>query len=168
MGAWSADVAVARAKVDLARAQVHAAEVNLALTTVSSPVDGEVLQVNIRVGEYAENGPLATPLMIMGDTRTLHVRANIDEYDAWRVRPEAPARAALRGNPDLKADLTFVRIEPYIIPKKSLTGYAPERVDTRVLQVIYAFPGDALPVHVGQMVDVFIEPAGSARVEPNE
>jgi len=32
-----------------------------------------------------------------------------------------------------------------------------ERVDTRVLQVIYRFQPDGLPIHVGQQMDVFIE-----------
>jgi hypothetical protein len=32
-----------------------------------------------------------------------------------------------------------------------------ERVDTRVLQVIYSFDPTGLPVHVGQQVEVFIE-----------
>jgi hypothetical protein len=42
----------------------------------------------------------------------------------------------LRGNPSIKTDLTFVRIEPYVLPKKSLTGDSTERVDARVLQAL--------------------------------
>ena len=42
-------------------------------------------------------------------------------------------------------------------PKKSLTGDSSERVDTRVLQVIYRVEDAALPVYVGQLMDVFIE-----------
>ncbi len=72
-------------------------------------------------------------------------------------RGEAPAVATVRGNRDLKTDLQFVRIEPYVVPKRSLTGESTERVDTRVLQVLYSFDRDALPVYVGQQMDVFIE-----------
>ena len=43
------------------------------------------------------------------------------------------------------------------MPKRSLTGASTERVDTRVLQVIYRFHPDQLPIHVGQQMDVFIE-----------
>jgi len=50
-----------------------------------------------------------------------------------------------------------VRIEPYVIPKKSLTGDNTERVDTRVLQVIYRFERPSFPIYAGQQVDVFIE-----------
>jgi len=54
-------------------------------------------------------------------------------------------------------ELEFVRIDPYILPKRSLTGDNSERVDVRVLQVIYRFKPPAFPVYVGQQMDVFIE-----------
>jgi hypothetical protein len=44
-----------------------------------------------------------------------------------------------------------------VIPKKSLTGGSTERVDTRVLQVIYQFDPPNRPLYVGQQVDVYIE-----------
>jgi hypothetical protein len=41
--------------------------------------------------------------------------------------------------------------------RRSLTGESTERVDTRVLQVLYSFqPGDR-PIYVGQQMDVFIK-----------
>jgi hypothetical protein len=43
------------------------------------------------------------------------------------------------------------------VPKKSLTGEGKERVDTRVLRVIYALPPEAKGIYVGQQFDVFIE-----------
>ena len=43
------------------------------------------------------------------------------------------------------------------MPKRSLTGDATERVDTRVLQVLYAFDRGDLPLYVGQQMDVFVE-----------
>jgi len=55
-----------------------------------------------------------------------------------------------------------VRVEPYILPKKSLTGESTERVDTRVLQVIYTFAMPKTPVYVGQQMDVFIDGAPGA------
>lgn len=164
-GAWKEDVAVARAKVESARASVKASEIDLERLTVRAPLDGEVLQVNIQPGEFAEKGALVTPFMIMGDTRTLHVRVDVDENDAWRVRPEARACASLRGNSQIKTDLQFVRIDPYVVPKTSLTGKSTERVDTRVLQVLYSFPRDSLPVYVGQRMDVFIDTSGAVQTD---
>jgi HlyD family secretion protein len=50
-----------------------------------------------------------------------------------------------------------VRIEPFVIPKRSLTGDSAERVDTRVLQIIFELDRPEVPLYVGQQVDVFIE-----------
>lgn len=152
------------AKVLSANASVQAAEANLAAAqtaldrlTVRSPMDGEILQVNVRPGEYATAGALDKPLMRLGSLETLHIRVDVDENDAWRFKAGARATAFLRGNRAIKAGVTFVRVEPYVTPKTSLTGSSSERVDTRVLQVIYGFDRTTLPVYVGQQMDVFIE-----------
>jgi HlyD family secretion protein len=68
----------------------------------------------------------------------------------------------VRGNPDYHAALKFVRIEPYVIPKKSLTGDTTERVDTRVLQIIYSLQGAKIPIYAGQQMDVFIDAKGGS------
>jgi hypothetical protein len=44
-----------------------------------------------------------------------------------------------------------------VIPKRSLTGESTERVDTRVLQLIYAFDRASMPIFVGQQMDVYIQ-----------
>ena len=67
------------------------------------------------------------------------------------------AIARLRGNADITVPLSFVRLEPYVLAKRSLTGDTTERVDTRVLQAIYAFAPSDFPAFVGQQVDVFIK-----------
>jgi hypothetical protein len=87
------------------------------------------------------------------------VRVDVDENDAWRVKPGSAASGVLRGNTSITFPLSFKRFEPYVIPKRSLTGESSERVDTRVLQVIYSFDRKELPLYVGQLVDVFIDSA---------
>jgi HlyD family secretion protein len=124
--------------------------------TVRAPRDGTILQINVRAGEYAT---LASnePLMLLGETERLQVRADVDEVNAPLVTPQAAGTASIKSLADQKIPLTFVRIEPYVIPKKSLTGENNERVDTRVLQIIYRFERPPFPVYAGQQVDVFIE-----------
>jgi hypothetical protein len=73
------------------------------------------------------------------------------------VIPNQPAVAFLKGSTDQKIELRFVRIEPFVVPKRSLTGDSLERVDTRVLQTIFEFDRPAFRVYVGQQVDVFIQ-----------
>ena len=65
--------------------------------------------------------------------------------------------ASVRGDAGVKTPLSFVRFEPFVVPKKSLTGDGSERVDTRVLQAIYSIDGVDAPVFVGQQLDAFIE-----------
>ena len=147
----------AQADAQSAEAQVKATQIEIGRRLVKAPVDGELLQVKIRLGEYAPAGALSQPLMLIGNTKTLHVRVDVDENDAWRVRADAKATGYVRGNRDINTALKFVRIEPYVVPKRSLTGDSTERVDTRVLQVLYAFEGGKLPIYVGQQMDVFID-----------
>ena len=153
-----------KAKLDSAKALVQQAEAALTTTqttlarlVVQASIDGEVLQVNIRPGEFAQAGALDTPLMVLGNLDRLHVRVDIDENDAWRFDKTSKAVAFLRGNRNFKTDLVPAYVEPYVVPKKSLTGDSTEQVDTRVLQALYSFDRNQLPVYVGQQMDVFIE-----------
>ncbi|QLA16542.1 efflux RND transporter periplasmic adaptor subunit [Desulfolutivibrio sulfoxidireducens] len=157
-----AKVESAMVAVESAQAELDAASTALDRLTVRAPIDGEVLQVNIRAGEYAATGVLDTPLVRLGDVDTLHVRADIDENDAWRFTPGTRAVAFIRGNRELKAEMRFVRVEPYVVSKTQLAGTSTERVDTRVLQVLFSLDRDALPVYVGQQMDVFIETPSAA------
>ena len=155
-------VTLAQAGLAQARANLQAVETNLKLLTVRAPSDGEVLQLNIHEGEYAQTGVLATPLIVFGNTDLLWMLVDVDEEDAWRVKAGAPAMAFLRGNRNIKVPLTFVGFQPDVIPKTSLTGGTTERVDTRVLNVVYGFHREDLPIYVGNLMDVFIEaPAAS-------
>lgn len=154
--AADARVKAARAYWEQARADLAAVRTQRDRMTVRAPIAGEVLQVNLRAGEFAAAGG-PQPLLIMGETRTLHVRVDIDEADAWRVAAGAAAVAYVRGSNELSTPATFVRFEPLVVPRRSLSGSSIERVDTRVLQVVFAFPRDNLPVYVGQQLDVMIE-----------
>ncbi len=156
-GAWAPDIAVAKSQVAEAEAQVKAVETNIDRLTVRAPMDGLILQSKVRLGQYAQCGPLSDPLMILGGGKEIHIRADVDENDAWRVRPNTEAIAYVRGDAAQKYKLEFVRFEPYVVPKKSLTGDSTERVDTRVLQVIYRLKDPKASLYVGQQMDVYIE-----------
>jgi HlyD family secretion protein len=162
-GAWEPDKAMARAAVAQARAQLKQTQTDLERLEVRALVDGEVLQVNVRPGEFV-GAPPGQPLALLGGVSRLHVRVDIDEHDIPRFRRSAAARVLVRGNSGIEYPLTFVRVEPFVVPKRSLNGDNNERVDTRVLQVLYALPSSAQTVYVGQQLDVFIE-ADPARAE---
>jgi multidrug resistance efflux pump len=155
-GAWKFDKSIASAAVAQNRAQVEQTRTEIERALVRAPVSGRVLQRNVRPGEFVGTPP-SQALIVMGNVRPLHVRVDIDEPDIPRFQRGAPAQAAVRGAPDTCFPLTFVRVEPYVIPKKSLSGDNTERVDTRVLQVIFALGPNEDRVHVGQMLDVFLD-----------
>jgi len=166
-GAWSEDVAVAEAAVARAAAQVQQTKVDLERLTVRATVSGQVLQVNVRPGEYVSTPPLR-PAFVLGNTSELHVRMDIDEQDIPRYREGAPAVAIVRGDSQRRLPLSFVCVKPYVVPKTTLSGENTERFDTRVLQVVYSVgqnEGDA-PLYVGQQVEVFLA-AGAAVNEEN-
>jgi RND family efflux transporter MFP subunit len=147
----------AEAQLAQARAQLKSTETDLERLTVRAPVDGQVLQVKIHLGEFAPTGALQNPLILIGNVDKLHARVDVEEHEAARVPSGAKATATVRGNANLKTPLTFVRFEPFVVPKKSLTGDSTERVDTRVLQVIYRIDNPSIPLFVGQQMDVFID-----------
>jgi HlyD family secretion protein len=155
-GTWKPDLLMAEAEVGQAEAMVRQTEIELDRLVIRALVDGEVLQVNLRPGEFVGSVP-GQAFIVLGNLRKLHVRVDIDEQDIPRFVPGVPARAILRGTPKREFPLTFVRVEPYVVPKRSLTGDNKERVDTRVLQVIYALDTDTNNVYVGQQVDAFID-----------
>lgn len=163
-GAWQADKLVARAAVEQAKAQLDQAETELKrlqvlapemLDAEGEPVEWEVLHVKIRPGEFAGNTP-NEELVVLGDMGPRNVRVDIDENDIPRFKPSSTAVAYARGSADRKYELRFVRVQPFVVPKRSLSGDTVERVDTRVLQVIYSIENDDRSVFVGQQMEVFV------------
>ena len=157
----------ARATVVARNSALREAATLIERLTVKAPIAGTVLRVNIHPGEFAPTGDLAQPLLTMGDITTLHVRVEVDETLIHRITAGAAAIGTLRGAPDARIPLQFVRFEPALVAKRSLSGSSAELVDTRVLEALYAFPPAAAPgAFVGQQMAVFRKGppvAGAAR-----
>lgn len=148
---------LARARLSSAEAAAAAARTEIDRLTVRAPIAGEILAVNIRAGEFVatQGGGNAQPFIQMGETNPLHVRIDIDENEIGRVALGQPAVISPRGAAELHVNARFVRAEPQVVPKRSLTNSAAERVDVRVLQLIYALPPSEA-FRVGQQIDAFI------------
>jgi HlyD family secretion protein len=162
-----AQLAASRAALARAEAALEQTRTDLSRLVVTAPIDGQVLKVDIRPGEYA-TVPAKSPLVVMGDTSSMHVRVDVAEEDASRFAPDRKAYASPRGNATRRIPLEFVRLEPRLVPKRNLTGDTAERVDTRVLQVIYRIAAGE-PVYDGELMDVFIDaPAITASAERDQ
>ena len=144
----------AAAAVAQAEALQQQAETARSLLSVRAPFDGTVLQVNLRPGEYAQLG--GPPAIVLGQLRSLRLRADIDEADIPRFDPAAAAVATPRGDPARRIPLHLVRVEPLVVPKASLTGAGTDRVDTRVLRVLYEIVGAADGLYPGQQLNLFV------------
>jgi len=155
-GAWSYELKEARRRVDQQRAALKQLDTEIERRIVRAPITGTVLREEIEPGEFVGTPP-SRPLIVLGDIQVKHVRVDINERDIPRFVRGAPAVAVPRGSVDRSLPLRFVRVEPFVIPKQSLTGRTTERVDTRVLQVIYALVKEADQVFVGQQVDVYVD-----------
>jgi HlyD family secretion protein len=157
-----ARVVEAQAEVAVAEASAASVRTEITRSTILAPMDATVLQLKIRPGEFATAaGAPTSPLLLLGNLSPLHLRVDIDEHEAWRVQPGTRAKGHVRGNAALASPLSFVRFEPFVIPKRSLTGDSIERVDTRVLQAIYRLDRTDLRLYAGQQMDVFIEASGT-------
>lgn len=152
---------LARARLAAAQSASAAARTEIDRLVIRAPIAGEILAVNIRPGEFVSTmGGASQPFIQMGQTNPLHVRVDIDENEVARVALGKPAVISPRGAAELHVNATFVRAEPQVVPKRSLTNSAAERVDVRVLQLIYALPPSEA-FRVGQQIDAFI-PAKAA------
>lgn len=156
-GGWQPDLAVSQARLALLKAEVEALQVLVDRLTVRAPREGTVLRRQIEPGEYASTDSLR-PAFVIGDLRQLHIRAQVDEEDIALIGHSPRAIARTRGAIMSDIPLELVRIEPFARPKSDLSGSNIERVDTRVIDVVFrvvTLPDS--PIFPGQAVDVFVE-----------
>ncbi len=167
-GAWKYDVQSQTQQAAALDKAYQSAAAQLAKYTLRAPVDGTVLSIQTAVGSYVSvqgtydsisgaDGPVL--LMGGGAADQLSVRCYIDEILIQRLAltQSTPARMFIRGT-QVSIPLQFVRVQPYVSPKIQLSSERTERVDLRVLPVIFRMkrpPG--VQLYPGQLVDVYIE-----------
>ena len=164
--AAAADAVAAQAQLGVAESQLRETEVAREMLVVRAPIAGTVLKLDAHVGEYKATGPNSTALLRLGDISTLHVRTDIDELDSWRFDRAGKAVATIRGGSRMQVSLRFVRVVPDVQPKKTLTGENAERIDTRVMQVIYAVENPPAFLQPGMLVDVAVAAKPAAATQP--
>jgi len=165
-GAWRYDILNQRRQYDALQQAYQAALALSVKYTVKARIDGVILALNASTGSYVSpQGAYNSytqgldPLVVMsGSQDTLAVRCYVDEILVSRLpsKEHMQAQMAIRGT-DIKVPLEFVRVQPYVSPKIELSNQRQEKVDLRVLPVLFRFkmssPTMAYP---GQLVDVFI------------
>lgn len=160
IGSDGPEIQSAESRVAQARRTLSQARTDLDLLTVRSPVDGRVLQLNARAGEFAPASVANEGLVVLGRSGPAHLRVEIDEVDIPRFARDARAWASPRGDAGSRIPLTLVAVEPLVVPKRNLSGRTSELIDTRVLQVVYQLDREFQSPGIGQQFDVYIESRG--------
>ena len=165
-GAWSYDIANQAKQYEALSQAYKAANALLQKHSVKAPGKGVVLAVNAAVGSFVSSQGAYDPypqqfdpLVVMGAPQDhLAVRCFVDEILVSRLPSSLHIRAemSLRGSYTNKVPLEFVRVQPYVSPKIELSNQRQEKVDLRVLPVIFRFEKKDAPVYPGQLVDVFM------------
>jgi HlyD family secretion protein len=165
-GAWVFDVRNQKKQAESLQKAYAASAALLAKYTVKAPNDGIVMSFGPTVGSYVSpQGSYDTytqgfdPVVVMGTSKgTLAVRCYIDEILIPRLPPPEKLKAEMfiRGT-NSKIPLEFVRVQPYVSPKIQLSNQRQEKVDLRVLPVIFSFqPPPGVQVFPGELVDVYV------------
>ena len=167
-GAWVFDVRNQEKQYAALSKAYEASSALLSKYTLRAPTDGVVLSISTIVGAYVSpQGAYESysqgmnPVIVLGTPQeTLHVRCYVDEILIPKLPPVAKLKAqmSIRGS-DIKVPLDFVRIQPLVSPKIELSNQRQERVDVRVLPLIFKvqkpkdvnlYPGELVDVYIGQ------------------
>jgi HlyD family secretion protein len=165
-GAWVFDVRNQQKQAEALEKAYRASSALLEKYTIKAPTDGIVMSINGAVGGYVSpQGSYDTytqgfdPIVVMSSAKgTLAVRCYIDEILIPRLPPpdKLQAQMFIRGT-STKIPLEFVRVQPYVSPKIQLSNERQEKVDLRVLPVIFRFqPPPGVQLFPGELVDVYI------------
>jgi HlyD family secretion protein len=155
-GSRAEDIAEARARLLESKAKLLEAEAQLEHLTVRAPGYGEILQVKLRVGEYYVPAG-ADPLLVMGDTRELRVRVDVDERDVGKLRLGAPAFVTADGFKGERFVGTVSEIGRRMGRKNVRTDDPIERIDTKILEVVIDLD-DTSKLIPGQRVTGYVAP----------
>jgi HlyD family secretion protein len=166
-GAWIYDIQNQQHTYEALVKTYESGKALLAKYVLRAPVDGVVLAINTSKGDFASSaGSYDTytqgldPTIVMGlPQEYLAVRCYIDEILVPRMLQPGHTKAQMqvRGT-SVRIPLEFDRIQPYVIPKIELSNQRTERVDVRVLSVVFRFkPPKDLNIYPGMLVDVYVE-----------
>jgi HlyD family secretion protein len=165
-GAWIYDIHNQEKQYQALYKSFLAATALLAKYTLRAPKDGKVLAIQPTVGSFVSTQGAydsytqgMDPVMVIGTAHTeLNVRCYVDEILVPRLPPASKIKAqmSVRGS-NVKIPLQYVRTQPLVSPKIELSNQRMERVDVRVLPIIFRLEGGAdLNLYQGQLVDVYI------------
>ena len=165
-GAWIFDIRNQESQYNAIEKSYLSSKALLEKYTLRAPADGIVLSLTTVVGSYVSpQGAYESytqgmnPVMVFGTPQAdLQVRCYGDEILVPRLPSQGKinAQMSIRGS-NIRVPLDFVRVQPLVSPKIELSNQRQERVDVRVLPIIFKAqkPKD-VNLYPGELVDVYI------------
>jgi HlyD family secretion protein len=152
-GSRQEDIQLARAQLAAGEARRAQAQAAVDRLIVRAPIDGEILQVLFRAGEYYAPGGGA--LVVVGDTSQLRARMDVDERDLGQVA--VGAKVIVRANAFAGVDFTgkVVELGRRMGRKNVRTDDPTERNDTKIREVVIVLDAPSGLI-VGQRVTCFV------------
>ncbi len=153
--AAAARVGQASARLASVQARLALSEARLAQLSVRAPAAGEVLQMLTRAGEAASPG---AAVAVIGDTRRLRARIDVNERDALRVQVGQAAHVRVEGAAEPIAG-RVVEVARRVGRKNVRTEDPTDRQDVRFVETVIAL--DQAPrVPMGIRVQGYIQVEG--------
>jgi HlyD family secretion protein len=150
-----------------AKSQLNTAEVNMAHTIITAPIDGIVISRAVEPGQTVNAGMSAPTLYVLAaDLTKMQVNANIDEADVGRMRPRQTVtfRVDAFPNETFTGAVEQVRLQPTTV--QNVVTY----------QTVINVPNEQLKLKPGMTANVSIEvnrktnvlriPAAATRFRP--
>ena len=145
---------VAEGQLKITRSELSASRAGLDKLTIRAPIDGTILQIKARPGEVVS--PSAPPLVELGDTSALRVRAEVDERDIEKIKPRQSVLvrpAALRGR-EVAGIVSL--IAPIVEAGRYSAPGQRNMTDVDVVEVLIEL-SEPVPLVVGMKVDVYFQ-----------
>ena len=160
------NLAVAEKQHEALLKAYQTSNVLLSKYVLKAPADATALSVNTAVGSYISSqgsydsytGSFGPPIVMGNLQGYIGVRCYIDEILIHRLpKPsQMHARMFIKGT-NINIPLEYVREQPNVTPKIELSNQRTERVDVRVLPIIFRFAKQKdISLYPGQLVDVYI------------
>jgi HlyD family secretion protein len=144
------------AKVISDRSKVIQAQTTFDETRIRAPVAGTVLQVNAKVGQFAT--PMTNvPLVVMGDTSKLRVRAEVDERDVAKIKVGQAVMIRCDAYPSKAFDGRVIEISPLLGPPTMDPRHTRQPTNVGVMSVRIDLDA-SVPLLPGMRADVMFRP----------
>jgi membrane fusion protein (multidrug efflux system) len=125
----------AAARIDVARAALDRARLNLSYTRITAPVSGILGKIQVRPGDVVQSGQQLFPLV---DDKTYWIDANYKETDLERIRSGQTATISM----DMYPDETFHGVVESVSPASgaAFSLLPPENATGNWVKVTQRFP----------------------------